>query len=81
MKTWEIVGAIVNKEKQPLSGIFITLVDKDLFMDDILGSNISDTNGKFSIKVSSDACRQDFFHERFWHGHNRNSHFRPYKDR
>jgi len=43
-------GRIVSSlTKEPLAGVHVTVLDKDLFDDDILGSGLTDEAGKFEV--------------------------------
>ena len=60
---WVVKGRVLDKQKKPLSGLTITLYDKDLFFDDVLGTTIADKNGEFIIIYRTEAFR-DFFEKR-----------------
>lgn len=64
MITFRIKGVVREKETGfPLPGLFLKAYDKDLLFDDLLGSAITDTQGKFDIICELFDFR-DFFEKR-----------------
>lgn len=64
MITFRIKGVVKEKETGfPLPGLFVKSYDKDLLFDDLLGSAITDTQGKFDIICELSDFR-DFFEKR-----------------
>lgn len=64
MITFKIKGVVKEKETGfPLSGLFVKSYDKDLLFDDLLGSAVTDTQGKFDIICELSDFR-DFFEKR-----------------
>src|SRR5687767_12000517 len=64
MISFKIDGIVREKEtSMPMEGLFIKAYDKDLLFDDLLGSAISNHDGKFSI-VCEPADFRDFFEKK-----------------
>ncbi|MHC4692048.1 MAG: hypothetical protein ACYS67_04840 [Planctomycetota bacterium] len=64
MITFRIKGVVKEKETGfPLPGLFVKSYDKDLLFDDLLGSAITDTQGKFDI-ISELSDFREFFEKR-----------------
>lgn len=58
---WTICGRLLNCEtKAPLSGVKVIAMDADFLTDDELGSNVTDSNGKFKIYYNSAKFKQTF---------------------
>ncbi|PVW15219.1 hypothetical protein [Marixanthomonas spongiae] len=51
---WVICGTLINcKSQAPLYGIEVTAMDDDIITDDLLGSAVTDANGRFCIYYRS----------------------------
>jgi hypothetical protein len=48
-RKYRIVGAVVNRQRQALTGLRVEAWDKDPLFDDLLGTAITDTEGRFQI--------------------------------
>ena len=59
-----IKGSVVNLKGLAIPNLTIEAWDKDLLIDDYLGSAISDQQGRFSIIFDSDRFREWFFDRR-----------------
>ncbi|MBC9797334.1 hypothetical protein [Sinomicrobium weinanense] len=58
---WVICGTLLNCEsQQPLEGIEVIAMDDDIITDDRLGSDITDSNGKFCIYYRSADFKKTF---------------------
>lgn len=58
---WVICGTVTNCEsKVPLEGIEVIAMDNDIITDDLLGSQITDANGKFCIYYRSIDFKKTF---------------------
>ena len=60
---WVVHGKVVDQQKQPLSGLTVSLYDKDLFFDDVLGTTLTDDDGNFKMIYRTEAFR-DFFEQK-----------------
>ena len=52
---WVVHGKVVDQEKQPLSGLTVSLYDKDLIFDDVLGTTLTDADGNFKMIYRTEA--------------------------
>jgi hypothetical protein len=58
---WVVQGEVVDGEsKQGMGGVTVSLYDKDLFFDDILGTTLTDGEGYFEIAYRIEAFRDLF---------------------
>lgn len=58
---WTICGELLNcKTGVPLAGIKVIAMDADFLTDDELGSQVTDSNGKFKIYYNSAAFKKTF---------------------
>ena len=58
---WVVQGKVVDEEsKQGMGKVIVSLYDKDLFFDDVLGTTITDDEGKFEITYRTEAFRDLF---------------------
>ncbi len=58
---WVICGTLTNCEsKAPLNGIEVIAMDDDIITDDLLGSAVTDDNGKFCIYYRSIKFKKTF---------------------
>ncbi|MGW8182224.1 MAG: hypothetical protein ACWGQW_26140 [bacterium] len=58
---WIVHGEVVDGEsKQGMGGVMVSLYDKDVFFDDILGASLTDSEGYFEITYRIDAFRDLF---------------------
>lgn len=58
---WVICGTLINCESQaPLYGIEVIAMDDDIITDDLLGSKVTDANGKFCIYYRSRDFKKTF---------------------
>ncbi len=58
---WVICGTLTNCESQaPLYGIEVIAMDDDIITDDLLGSQVTDANGKFCIYYRSKDFKKTF---------------------
>ena len=54
---WVVRGRVTNKSGTGISGVFVTVYDKDLFFDDRLGQAETDANGNYSLTYRSEDFR------------------------
>jgi hypothetical protein len=54
-------GRVVNIKGDPISGIKVSIVDKDFFYDDLLGVGFTDSSGSFRIEFTEKEFNQNFF--------------------
>jgi hypothetical protein len=52
---WIVRGTVRDEQNQGLEGLVISLYDRDLVFDDVLGTTITDANGKFQILYRTEA--------------------------
>lgn len=58
---WIVQGEVVDGEsKQGMGGVMVSLHDKDVVFDDILGASLTDDEGYFEITYRSEAFRDLF---------------------
>ena len=55
--SYNIIGTLLNSNKQPLTGLKVSIWDKDKKISDHLGMAFSDANGQFNISFK----KRDFF--------------------
>jgi len=60
---WIVRGNVVDEERAPISGLIVSLYDKDLLFDDVLGTTLTDENGSFIMIYRTEAFK-DFFEKR-----------------
>lgn len=58
LDVWVISGKVINGDKAPVSGVTVTAFDVDIAEDDVLGTAITDEEGRFRI----DYHTKDFKH-------------------
>ena len=59
--SWVICGVLTNcKTGSPLAGVKVIAMDADFIKDDELGSDVTDSNGKFKIYYTSAAFKKTF---------------------
>ena len=61
--TWIVRGAVIDEEGIGIGGLIVSLYDKDLIFDDVLGTTATDRSGYFKIMYRTEAFR-DLFEER-----------------
>lgn len=54
---WTVGGLVVYEDNTPASGLIVSVYDKDLIFDDVLGTTITGDNGRFSLIYRTDAFR------------------------
>ena len=58
---WRLSGHLLEKEsRRPLPGLLVSAFDKDLFVDDPLGMAVSDHEGRFEIRYTTEQFRDLF---------------------
>lgn len=57
---WIAQGVVVYEDETPAAGLTISLYDKDLVFDDVLGTTLTDSSGKFKIIYRTEAFRDLF---------------------
>ncbi len=58
---WRLTGHLLEKESgRPLPGLLVSAFDKDLFADDPLGMAVSDREGRFEIRYTTEQFRDLF---------------------
>ena len=61
-KKFQIVGRLIDrKNRSALSGYLIEAWDSDLFIDDFVGCDTTDAEGKFHMEFSEKYFRELFF--------------------
>lgn len=62
----EIVkGRIVNRQDgTPVSGAVVEVYDKDMLLNDYLGSAVTDESGRFQVEFSSEVFKDSAFEDR-----------------
>jgi protocatechuate 3,4-dioxygenase beta subunit len=60
---WMAIGLVLDEEGQGISGLVVSLYDKDLLFDDILGTTLTDEMGDFKIIYRKEAF-QDLFEKK-----------------
>ena len=61
--TWIVRGVVADKEGQGIGGLLVSLYDKDLLFDDVLGTAATDESGSYKIMYRTEAF-QDLFEKR-----------------
>jgi hypothetical protein len=54
---WVVRGRVADKLGKGLSGLFVSVYDKDLFFDDRLGQSETDANGNYSLTYRTEDFR------------------------
>ena len=54
---WVVRGRVTDKAGKGLSGLFVSVYDKDLFFDDRLGQSETDANGNYSLTYRTEDFR------------------------
>ena len=54
---WRVHGEVTNEQGQALSGLTVSVFDKDFLFDDLLGTCQTDNNGKFDIRYRTEDFR------------------------
>ncbi len=57
---WVVRGRIIDEKEKGWGGLIVSLYDKDLFFDDILGTVITDEEGAFQFIYRTEAFRDLF---------------------
>lgn len=57
---WVVRGKVVDENDQGIAGLTISLYDKDLLFDDVLGTTVTDDNGNFKFIYRTEAFRNLF---------------------
>jgi len=57
---WAVRGKVVDQKEQPIRGLTVSLYDKDLIFDDVLGTTLTDANGNFKMIYRTEAFRKIF---------------------
>ncbi len=72
-RKYRIVGAVVNRQRQVLAGLRVEAWDKDPLFDDLLGTAITDAEGRFQIDFDETYFQElfldqdpDLFFRVFW---------------
>ena len=58
---FNITGRAVNNNGDPISGIKVSIVDKDMFFDDLLGVGFTDSSGSFQMQFTDKEFNQNYF--------------------
>jgi hypothetical protein len=54
---WVVRGKVTDEENKGIKGLTISLYDKDLFFDDVLGTTTTDENGNFEVIYRTEAFK------------------------
>lgn len=54
---WVVRGKVTDEENKVVKGLTISLYDKDLLFDDVLGTTLTDENGNFEIIYRTEAFK------------------------
>ena len=57
---WLVRGGVTDQNNQPAKGMVISLYDKDLLFDDVLGTTLTNDDGRFKIIYRTEAFRDLF---------------------
>ncbi|MBC8487952.1 MAG: hypothetical protein H8D45_18130 [Bacteroidetes bacterium] len=57
---WVVRGKVTDEMNQGMQGLTISLYDKDLLFDDVLGTTLTDENGNFKIIYRTEAFKDLF---------------------
>ncbi|MCF7859607.1 MAG: hypothetical protein K9N07_09870 [Candidatus Cloacimonetes bacterium] len=60
IKTFSLMGRVVDKNHNPISGILVTILDKDLIFDDLMAMGTTGDDGIFLFNFTTDEFRLDF---------------------
>lgn len=60
---WRVRGRVTGQDNQPVRGLTVSLYDKDLLFDDLLGTTLTDEAGRFQFYYEAKAFR-DLFEKR-----------------
>lgn len=52
---WVVSGKVVDQKQQPICGLTVSLYDKDLIFDDVLGTTLTDSDGNFKMVYRTEA--------------------------
>ena len=57
---WVVRGIVLYDDKTPGAGLTVSIYDKDLFFDDVLGTVLTEDSGRFHMIYRTDAFRDLF---------------------
>jgi len=57
---WIVRGIVTDEENNGIKGLIVSVYDKDMIFDDVLGTTLTDEDGKFEILYRTDAFKGIF---------------------